>query len=119
MDRWQPRARSELPGGRCTLARIVVADDAAFSMPVAFGGDTASLQALTGEAHPMLGNGLMVRLTLPAGAVEVADAAVAAELNRLEFASIARADLQGAWMAAAGQLHHVAFHPNIAHTGAD
>ena len=98
-------------------ARFVVASDRAFSMPVPFGADTAYLQALTHEAHPMLGNGLTVRLTLPAGAVETPDAATAAGLNRLEFASVARADLQGAWVAASGQLHHVAFHPNIAHTG--
>lgn len=99
------------------LARLVVADDRAFSLPVPFCGDTAYLQAITHEAHPMLGNGLKVRLTLPPSATESADAVTAAELNRLEFASIARADLQGAWVAASGQLHHVAFHPNIAHAG--
>ena len=88
-------------------------------MPVPFAGEMACLQALTREAHPQLGHGLQVRLTLPRRATEVADAATAGELNRLEFASRTLADVQGAWLAASGELHHVTFLPNLAWTGDD
>lgn len=120
-SRWEgaalPAARDRLTSG--AMRRLTAADATGFSMPIPVAGDMAYLQAVTHEPHALLGNGLKVRLTLPRGFTEVADATVAAELNRLEAASGSRADGIGAWIATGGQLHHVAFLPNAAHAGDD
>ena len=109
------RAQEDL--GQGAMAGRIVVSDHAFSMPIPFAHDAAYLQAVTTEAHPILGHGLMVRLSLPDGATEHADAATAAELNRLEVDSWSRAHLMGAWVAQSGRIHHVAFHPNLASHG--
>ncbi|MFN8624280.1 MAG: hypothetical protein U0869_26350, partial [Chloroflexota bacterium] len=101
---------SESFGGALT------ADAWSLSMPVPMLGGIATLLALTADAHPVLGHGLHVRLHLSLAAAHEPTAEVAAELNRLEAGSAARADLYGAWVAAAGRLQHVAFYPNAAHT---
>lgn len=109
-------ARDHLALG--ALRRLTAADATTFTMPLPVAGDMALLQALTHEPHPLLGNGLKLRLTLPHGLTEAAGATIAAELNRLEAAS-ATADGIGAWVGTGGQLQHVAFLPNAAHTGDD
>lgn len=99
------------------LRRLTAVDATTFAMPIPVAGEMALLQALTHEPHPLLGNGLKVRLSLPHGATETAGATVATELNRLEMASGSAADGIGAWVGSGGQLQHVAFLPNAAHTG--
>ena len=103
--------------GQSMTARRVVASDHAFSMPIPFGADVAYLQATTTEAHPILGHGLTVRLSLPVDATERADPATAAELNRLELGSWSRTHLLGAWVASSDRIDHLTFYPNLAHRG--
>jgi hypothetical protein len=107
-------ARDRLAQG--ALRRLTAADTTTFVMPIPVAGDMALLQARTDEPHPLLGNGLTVRLSLPHGMTTSAGAAVAAELNRLEAVAETATDGIGAWVGSGGQLQHVVFLPNAAHT---
>jgi hypothetical protein len=110
-------ARDRLAHG--ALRRLTATDATTFAMPIPVAGDMAQLQALTHEPHPLLGSGLKMRLALPHGLTETAGATIAAELNRLEATPTSATHGIGAWIGSGGQLQHVAFLPNAAHTGDD
>lgn len=110
-------ARDHLAPG--ALRRLTAADATTFAMPIPVAGDMALLLARTDEPHPLLGNGLKVRLSLPHGLTASAGATIAAELNRLEAAAGPATEGIGAWVGSGGQLQHVAFLPNAAHTADD
>lgn len=94
------------------------------SLVLPFGPYTALFQASTRRPHPLLGNGLEVRLTLPAGVSGIADAAFALDVAQQEHdpgigARLARAHRMGAWVADQGVIRHLAFYPNHARVGGE
>lgn len=63
---------------------------------VPFGNDSALIQCWTDQAHPQLGNGLLVTLHLPCNAVDQADGGVAA-LNFFEARAWTEVPNLGCW----------------------
>nr|MBA2274535.1 hypothetical protein [Actinomycetota bacterium] len=79
--------------------------------------ETSLLQALTGQPHPELGQGLLLILQLPISldASEAQEQSV--RLNQLELRSFTRTHFCGSWCAQGNTLAFVAFYPNATHTG--
>ena len=114
-SRWSGReqtyARAQLAPG--PMAALTNGDESGISMELPFGGQSCLLQSTTTDAHPAIGSGMLVRLTLPSRAVPSADASTAGHLNRLELRSGARSHFLGSWVARDGVLSHVTFLPNL------
>jgi hypothetical protein len=73
---------------------------------------TSLLQVGTDQPHPSLGNGMLVRLSLPEHAPDVDGGAWANDMNRRELASLTRAHFLGGWVVAEGTPTFVTFYPN-------
>lgn len=74
---------------------------------------TSLLQAKADEPHPALGNGMLVRLSLPDRLDDSDGPGWAAEMNRRELNSLVRAHSIGAWVIRSGTPTHVSFYPNF------
>src|SRR5262249_12162724 len=78
--------------------------------------ETSLLVADSQEVNPRIGGGLLIRLTLPAGATAPGDPAgtrAALELNRRELTGRSRAHFLGSWCPTEEGLCFVSFFPNI------
>jgi hypothetical protein len=73
---------------------------------------TSLLQVATDQPHPSLGNGMLVRLSLPEHVTDADGGAWANEMNRREIVSLTRAHFLGGWVVAEGTPTFVTFYPN-------
>lgn len=98
------------------IVTLATGDETGMSIEVPFGQATALIQVDATEAHPSLGNGMLVRLSLPGDANPGPE--WAAMLNRSELDSLTRAQFIGSWVGSASFPTHVSFYPNLlARTG--
>lgn len=76
---------------------------------------TALIQVSSAESHPLLGNGVFFRLTLPEKLDEALAPRMAIELNRAEITDETGCHHLGAWGVGPAGLAWVTFLPNAAH----
>jgi len=76
---------------------------------------TMLVRMKTGAKHPRLGNGLLVRLSLPFIGWLADNARDAAALNVLELEKLTRVPFLGSWYGLHDGIHFVGFYPNSAH----
>jgi hypothetical protein len=91
-------------------------DETGFTAEFPFGGMTSLLTMRTGEAHPLLGNGLGIRLVLPLmpGESESAETVrVALKLNSAEVSEHTDTHFARSWCPGARGLAHHSFLPNL------
>ena len=83
-----------------------------------FQSETSLLTVATRESHPQLGNGVLIKLTLPVLFSEEDGPRFASELNRRELESLTQ--MLTSWGAGAGTtrfVHYVTFLPNVLNLG--
>jgi hypothetical protein len=90
---------------------LATGDEAGLAIEVPYRLTTALIRLGTDEAHPGLGNGMVVRLSLPGDAGPGPE--WAAMHNRQELESLTRAHFVGSWVGAAGVATFVSFYPNM------
>jgi len=96
----------------CVLA---TGDHSGLSAEFPFFEMTSLLTIRTNERHPQLGNGMLVRLSLPVGCPKEDWARVAIDLNARELRSLTRSPFLGSWCAGDDAITFVSFYPNVAH----
>ena len=69
LDRIQPELFHNMASTLSESGLVTTADDDGLTSYVPFGDETALFRANTGEKHPLLGNGLLLTLTLPTGQI--------------------------------------------------
>jgi hypothetical protein len=84
-------------------------DEKGVTAELRFGSRTCLVQLRTDSEHSLLGNGLLILLSLPMG---TADAALALTLNRREIVEPTRTALRGSWVPSTTALKFQAFYPN-------
>ncbi len=98
------------------IVTLASGDQAGLAMEVPYRQTTALIRMDTQEPHPVLGNGLVVRLSLPGHAGP--GPAWAAMRNEQELGTLTRAHFVGSWVGSAGFATFVCFYPNmLARTG--
>lgn len=98
------------------IVTLATGDETGMSIEVPFRQATALVEVDATEPHPSLGNGMLVRLSLPGGANPGPE--WAAMLNQLELDSLTRSQFIGSWVGSASFPTHVSFYPNLlARTG--
>ena len=101
---------------RSPIVTLASGDEKGLTFEVPYRQTTALVQFATDEAHPSLGNGLLVRCSLPGGPGP--GPTWAALRNRQELESLTRAHFLGSWVGLASFATHVCFYPNmVARTG--
>lgn len=107
-------ALAQLQGIR--VVSLATGDATGITIQVPYRQSTALIQLDAREAHPGLGNGMVVRLSLPGDAGP--GPVWAAMRNREEVESLTRAHLIGSWVGSADFATFVSFFPNmVARTG--
>jgi hypothetical protein len=96
---------------RMPIATLASGDAAGVTLEVPYGGATALIQLETDWAHPSLGAGMVVRLSLPDGGSPGAE--WAALRNRQELESLTRSHFIGGWIGSAPFPTLVSFYPNM------
>jgi hypothetical protein len=76
---------------------------------------TSLLEATAKEEHPQLGQGLLLRLTIPPAFSHEEGAKLAIDLNGRELSSLTRTPFLGSWCWCDNSLHFVSFYPNMAY----
>ncbi|HSM33674.1 MAG TPA: hypothetical protein VK987_06260 [Anaerolineae bacterium] len=105
------RQLRELP-----IVVLATGDEAGLAIEVTYRQTTALIRVDTDEPHPGLGNGMIVRLSLPGAAGP--GPGWAAMRNRQELKSLTRAHFVGSWVGSAAFATFVSFYPNmLARTG--
>lgn len=95
---------------------LATGDETGITLEVPYRETTALIQIDTTEAHPDLGNGMVVRLSLPGDAGPGPE--WAAMRNNQELSSITRSQFVGSWVGSASFATFVSFYPNmLARTG--
>jgi hypothetical protein len=87
-------------------------DDAGLTAEFPLLDRTALLQAVTDEPHPSLGNGMLVRLSLPEHVADEDGGSWANNMNGQELAVLTRSHFLGSWVVANGTPTFVTFYPN-------
>jgi hypothetical protein len=78
---------------------------------------TSLFQTTTDEPHPALGNGMLLRLSLPEHVSDSEGPAWANNMNCLELERLTRTNLVGSWTVVNNTPTFVAFYPNAARLG--
>ena len=96
---------------------LATGDAAGLTAELPFQSETSLLTVATRESHPQLGNGVLIKLTLPVLFSEEDGPRFASELNRRELDSLTRSDFLGSWCWHDEFLHYVTFLPNVLNLG--
>ncbi len=97
--------------GRSDAAFGMASEDG-LTLEIPFGDETALLQIMADQRHPVLGSGLLRLLRLPIAMDDDEAAERANALNAQEAVSWTQVPLLGAWAANDGNLSHSGFIPN-------
>jgi hypothetical protein len=87
-------------------------DEEGLTVEFPFPDGTSLLQVATDQPHPSLGNGMLVRLSLPEDVADTDGGSWANEMNQRELASLTRTHFLGSWVVADRTPTFVAFYPN-------
>jgi len=93
------------------IVTLATGDETGVTIEVPYRQTTALIQLDTAEAHPGLGNGMVVRLSLPGAAGPGPE--WAAMRNRQELESLTRSHFVGSWVGSASFATFVSFYPNL------
>jgi hypothetical protein len=96
---------------------LALGDENGLTQEFPFLQSTSLLQATTNEPHPALGNGMLLRLSLPEHVSDSEGPAWANNMNRLELDRLTRTNLLGSWAVVNNTPTFVAFYPNAARLG--
>ena len=98
------------------IVTLANGDETGVAIEVPYRQTTALIQLDTAEAHPGLGSGMVVRLSLPGDAGPGPE--WAAMRNRQELETLTRSHFVGSWVGSASFATFVSFYPNLlARTG--
>lgn len=89
-------------------------DETGLTQEFPFPGGTSLLQVTTEEPHPALGNGMLMRLSLPERVSEAEGPGWANAMNSNELVSLTRSNFVGSWTVVNGTPTFVSFYPNAA-----
>lgn len=90
-------------------------DETGLTEEFPFLDSTSLLQVTTDQPHPSLGNGMLLRLSIPEHVSDSDGPAWANRMNLGELASLTRTNLLGSWTVVNNTPTFVAFYPNAAH----
>jgi hypothetical protein len=93
----------------CVMAN---GDEGGLTAEYPFPGHTSLLRVTTEDQNPRAGNGLLARLTLPKGEMNLAGFKLAIELNEAELSTMTRCNFTGSWCVSKQGLTFVTFAPN-------
>lgn len=93
----------------CVMAN---GDEGGLTAEFPFPGHTSLLRLTTKDQNPRAGNGLLARLTLPKGEMDLAGFKLAIELNEMELSTMTRCNFTGSWCVSKQGLTFVMFAPN-------
>ena len=93
------------------IVTLATGDETGVTIEVPYRETTALIQMDTTEAHPGLGSGMVVRLSLPGDAGPGAE--WAAMRNRQELEALTRSHFVGSWVGSASFATFVSFYPNL------
>ena len=96
---------------------LATGDADGLTVELPFQSETSLLTVATRESHPQLGNGVLIKLTLPVLFSEQDGPRFASELNRRELESLTRSHFLGSWCWHDEFVHYVTFLPNVLNLG--
>ena len=96
---------------------LATGDADGLTVELPFQSETSLLTVATRESHPQLGNGVLIKLTLPVLFSEQDGSRFASELNRRELESLTRSHFLGSWCWHDEFVHYVTFLPNVLNLG--
>lgn len=96
---------------------LATGDSDGFTAELPFRSKSSLLQAITTEANPQVGNGLLLLLSLPMTFSPEAGIQQAHELNQRELASLSQAHSLGSWCWQNDCITHCSFFPNAMRLG--
>jgi hypothetical protein len=117
-SRWVGSEMAEL-SDRWVSRFVVLAsgDETGLTEELPFLHGTSLFQTTTDEPHPALGNGMLLRLSLPEHVSDSEGPAWANSMNCLELDRLTRTNLLGSWTVVNNTPTFVAFYPNAARLG--